>query len=189
MLPNSRQHNALPDQLQLAWQLAARYHEGQRYQTPVKDVTVPYLTHLGAVFIEAQEALLYEPGLDRELTLCCAILHDSLEDTALRAVDLEDYFGSAVCAGVTALTKDESLATKREQMADSLDRILAQPEEVAVVKLCDRICNLVPPPAAWSQEKIAAYRAEAQLILDRLGGACPYLAGRLALKIAVYPTL
>jgi (p)ppGpp synthase/HD superfamily hydrolase len=177
----------MTNQLQLAWQLAARHHDGQRYSTPTEGDTVPYLTHLGAVLIEAQEALLHEPGLDRELTLLCAILHDSLEDTELLPVDIEDHFGPAVLAGVKALTKDESLPTKREQMEDSLDRILAQPEECAVVKLCDRICNLVPPPAHWDDDKISAYRNEAQLILDRLGHTCPFLATRLAQKIAAYP--
>lgn len=180
------EEHLLTDKLQTAWQLAARHHEGQRYNSPVEGVTLPYLTHLGAVLIETQGALHHAPGFDAELAQLCAILHDSLEDTDLDAETIRTHFGDRVLAGVQALTKNESLTTKREQMEDSLERILAQPLEIAMVKLCDRICNLGPPPQHWSVEKITTYREEAELILNRLGPASTYLAERLRTKIAVY---
>jgi (p)ppGpp synthase/HD superfamily hydrolase len=176
----------LTEKLQTAWLLAAHHHEGQRYKTPVEGVTLPYLTHLGAVLIEAQSALRHEPGLDPELMQLCAILHDTLEDTDLDAATIRDHFGDRVLAGVRALAKNENLPTKWEQMEDSLTRILAQPPEIAAVKLCDRINNLSPPPHYWTTEKVATYRAEAGLILERLGGASAYLAERLRTKIAGY---
>jgi len=176
----------MTDKLQLAWQLAAHHHEGQRYNTPVEGITLPYLTHIGAVLIEAQSALRPEPTLDPELTQLCAILHDTLEDTDLDADTICTHFGDHVLAGVSALTKNENLPTKREQMQDSLDRILAQPREISAVKLCDRICNLGPPPSHWPAEKVEAYRTEAELILDQLGDASTYLAERLRTKIAGY---
>jgi len=176
----------LTDKLQAAWQLAALHHVGQRYSTPVKDVTLPYLTHLGAVLIEAQSALRHEPALDPELTQVCAILHDSLEDTDLDAGVIGTHFGDRVLAGVSALTKNEKLATKQKQMEDSLGRILQQPPEVAAVKLCDRICNLGSPPEHWSADKITAYRAEAEVIMERLGGVSKYLTNRLRTKIDAY---
>lgn len=176
----------MTDKLQLAWQLAAHHHEGQRYRTPTKGHTLPYLTHLGAVLIEAQNALRHDPTLDPELVQLCAILHDSLEDTNLDAATIRTHFGERVLAGVSALTKDESLPTKRAQMQDSLDRILVQPSEIAAVKLCDRICNLGPPPNHWPTEKIDAYRAEAVLIMEQLGSASAYLSERLRTKIDGY---
>lgn len=175
----------MTDKLQQAWQLAAKYHEGQRYNTPKKGVTLPYLTHVGAVMLEAQEALRHNPDLDAELTLLCAILHDSLEDTDLSPSVISDHFGEGVLAGVKALTKDESLPTKQDKMADSLRRIKQQPREVAVVKLCDRINNLAPPPH-WSTEKVIAYRREGEVILATLGYADKYLADRLQEKIDNY---
>jgi len=144
----------MPDLLQKAWKLAALHHEGQRYTTPEKDVTLP--------------------------------LHDSLEDTNLTEESIGRQFGDDVLAGVKALTKDETLPTKRAQMEDSLARILAQPREIAVVKLCDRINNLAPPPHHWSHDKRMAYRAEAELILDQLGSASPVAAARLRKKIVAY---
>lgn len=159
---------------------------GQRYNTPEEGVTLPYLTHLGAVLIEVNYAISQEPGLNAKMIRLCAILHDSLEDTDLDEATVREQFGDEVLAGVKALTKNESLPTKQEQMEDSLARILAQPREIAVVKLCDRINNLSPAPSYWDQEKRLAYRAEAELILDQLGHASPVAATRLRKKILSY---
>jgi (p)ppGpp synthase/HD superfamily hydrolase len=71
-------------------------------------------------------------------------------------------------------------------MRDSLDRILQQPAEVAMVKLADRITNTASPPPQWPTEKIAAYRNEAQEILGALGAASPFLAARLRARISRY---
>jgi (p)ppGpp synthase/HD superfamily hydrolase len=68
-----------------------------------------------------------------------AILHDTIEDTDATYDDLSDKFGSRVADGVLALTKDSTLPSKSAKMADSLQRIEAQPIEIAIVKLCDRI--------------------------------------------------
>ncbi|MFT4686662.1 MAG: (p)ppGpp synthase/HD superfamily hydrolase [Neolewinella sp.] len=178
--------NTMPDTLQKAWLLAAFHHDTQRYSTPREGVTVPYLTHLGAVLIEVNYIISQEPGLDADLARLCAILHDSLEDTDLDEETLREEFGDRVLAGVKALTKNETLPTKRVQMEDSLARILAQPREIAVVKLCDRINNLSPAPDYWTREKKIAYRDEAALILKQLGPASPIAANRLRKKIERY---
>lgn len=178
----------MPDLLQQAWLLAAHHHENQRYSTPVEGVTLPYLTHIGAVLIEAQRALHHHPEFDANLLLCSAVLHDILEDTDLAPEQIEATFGKEILIGVRALTKDESLPSKRAQMEGSLQRILAAPPEIAAVKLCDRINNLGPPPPHWKPAKRKAYREEAQLILDQLGHVSSYLSQRLASKIATYPT-
>ncbi len=176
----------MPELLQKAWQLAAHHHEGQRYNTPQEGVTLPYLTHLGAVLIETNYIISQEPGLNANLMRLCAILHDSLEDTNLEEETIRTEFGEEVLAGVKALTKNESLPSKQAQMEDSLARILTQPREIAVVKLCDRINNLSPAPSYWDQAKKRAYRAEAELILEQLGPASPVAAARLRTKIAAY---
>ena len=165
-----------------AWRFAARAHVGQT--TP--DEPLPYLLHVGSVAAEVLMAHHAQPFAQPALAVQCALLHDTLEDTAATEEQIATRFGAAVAAGVRALTKDASLP-KPEAMADSLARIRAQPREVWAVKLADRITNLQPPPSSWKPEKIVAYRGEAERILAALADGHAGLAGRLARKIAAYP--
>jgi (p)ppGpp synthase/HD superfamily hydrolase len=145
------------------------------------------VVHVTSVAMEVIAALYAEPGRDGDLAVASALLHDVVEDTETALEQVEAAFGPRVAAGVSALTKDAAL-DKPAAMRDSLDRILRQPPEIAVVKLGDRITNLAPPPAHWNAAKIAAYRQEAQLILDALGAASPFLSARLAERIRTYPS-
>ncbi len=171
-----------PDHYLTTSRFAAAAHRGQT----VTGTDLPYLLHLAQVAAEVMLALQAEADHAEDLALQCALLHDTLEDTATSYADLVATFGLAVADGVLALTKDTRLPHD-EQMADSLRRISAQPQAVWLVKLADRIVNLQPPPAHWTPAKIAAYRDEAQDILIALGAASPHLAGRLAARIAAYP--
>ena len=101
-------------------------------------------------------------------------------------LEIEKEFGLEVAEGVLSLSKNEKLPTKKEQMLDSLARIRQQPQAVWMVKLCDRITNLQPPPERWSSEKISQYRDEARVILEQLGEANQFLADRLKKKIESY---
>jgi (p)ppGpp synthase/HD superfamily hydrolase len=149
---------------------------------------LPYLIHVGLVTAEVIAALRVEGGHDETLAVQCALLHDVLEDTPVTYAALEADFGSAVAAGVQALSKDPRL-DKAQQMPDSLRRIQQQPAEVWLVKLADRICNLQAPRPVWSTERIHRYRAEARAIQQALHSASPVLAARLQARIDRYLTL
>ena len=136
--------------------------------------------------MEVIAALQAEPGHDDDLAVVSALLHDVVEDTAITIEEIDAAFGPRVAAGVSALTKNAAL-DKPAAMRDSLTRILKQPPEIAIVKLGDRVTNLAPPPPHWNAAKVASYRAEAQLILDMLGAASPFLSARLAERIRTYP--
>lgn len=164
-----------------AYHFAARAHQGQIYP----GTELPYSMHLSFVSMELIAALAAEPGHDGDLAVACALLHDVIEDTQLGYTQIAAAFGPRVADGVLALTKDAALP-KAEQMADSLRRIRAQPAEVWMVKLADRISNLQQPPPYWTAEKIAAYRAEAEQIDAALAAASPSLAARLRAKIDAY---
>lgn len=174
-----------PEVYQRAALLAAQAHQGQT----IPDSPAPYLVHVMLVAAEVTAALQFEAGLDGDLAVACALLHDTLEDTAVQFADLRREFGPPVAAGVQALTKDPALP-KAQRLADSLRRIQSLPgeiaREVALVKLADRVVNLRPPPASWTRAKIAAYREDAQTILRALGAASPHLADRLARRIELY---
>ena len=135
---------------------------------------------------QIDKMLHYQPIKFQNLAVVCALLHDTIEDTAVTFEDIETAFNQYVAAGVLALSKNSNLATKQAQMLDSLVRIQKQPLEISMVKMADRITNLQPPPAHWTKDKIRNYRDEAQLILETLGTKNEYLAKRLKEKIDNY---
>lgn len=145
----------------------------------------PYVVHVIKVATEVLHAIGDDAAFNVDLAMTCALLHDSVEDAGVTLEALTARFGTRVAAGVSALTKDSSVP-KGERMADALRRIRAQPREIWVVKLADRVTNLEPPPPQWPVEKRAAYRVEAQAIHDALHEAHAGLAARLASKIAEY---
>jgi (p)ppGpp synthase/HD superfamily hydrolase len=175
------------DLIRQAWQFASVAHGTQSYSGPTEGFRFPYICHLAHVLFEVQGALPHHTHVNAELAMLCAILHDTIEDTPTTREQIADLFGEAVAQGVEALTKNEALPTKEEQMADSLARIRQQPHEIWMVKLADRIVNLSEPPFHWSEEKKIAYKKEGQQIYDALHEASPYLAKRLAGRIEVYP--
>lgn len=169
------------DLFKRALDFAAKAHGDQK----VPGNGFPYVVHLAKVATEVLHACTAEPALDVNLAMACALLHDSLEDAGVTPETLAREFGQAVADGVRALTKNEALP-KAEQMADSLRRIRLQPREVWLVKLGDRITNLEPPPAHWTQEKRRRYLAEAAEIHAALADAHAGLASRLAQKMREY---
>ena len=166
-----------------AWNFASMAHNGQC----LLGSSIAYINHIGLVAMEAMASIMADPSIKEvDLFLQCALLHDVLEDTLIAYDELDYEFGAAVAQGVQALSKNPKLSSKREQILDSLARIQQQPVEIAMVKLCDRITNLQPPPQYWSVDKINAYREEAKLILSSLGSANAFLAHRLQKKIISY---
>jgi (p)ppGpp synthase/HD superfamily hydrolase len=164
---------------------AAEAHNGQLF--PGTDL--PYVIHVTMVAMEVIAALAHEDGLDGDLAVQCALLHDVIEDAGVSFDQLSAEFGPEVADGVLALSKAIGLESKHEQMQDSLKRIKKQPSEIWIVKLGDRITNLQPPPKKWYkiEGKIESYREEGRLILSDLGQASRYLAERLRDKLRVYP--
>lgn len=166
-----------------AWNFSTESHNGQL----LPGSELPYINHIASVTMEVMSAIVQQPNLEKpNLSIQCALLHDTLEDTPVTYDELLRRFGEEVSNGVLALTKNKQLPTKAEQMADSLTRIKEQPHEIWIVKLADRITNLQAPPSHWSKKKVRAYREEAITILDALGSSHNALAKRLEKKIEDY---
>jgi (p)ppGpp synthase/HD superfamily hydrolase len=178
--------NWSPDVFAKAWDFATRYHQGQTYGGPEEGVHLDYLNHIGSVTMEVIWALPAAPESEGNLAVQCALLHDVIEDTSATYDLVLEHFGVMVADGVLALTKDITLPTKAEQMADSLERIQTQSKEIWMVKLADRITNLYYPPYYWTQEKIEGYHQEAVQIYDALYPANDALANRLWARIERY---
>ncbi len=166
-----------------AWNYASKAHNGQL----VPGTDIPYINHVGLVAMEAMAVVARDGGIEKpDLLVLSALLHDIVEDTADTFDDIGKEFGAEVANGVSALTKNKNLPSKAERMNDSLNRIGSCPREIWMVKLCDRITNLQPPPKHWNDQKIESYRKEARTILERLGSASQYLSDRLNTKIDAY---
>lgn len=177
-----------------AYRFAAATHWNSNIKQLVPGTDIPYLMHFSLVAMEVIAALEKETGLDGNLAVQCALLHDTIEDTDTTYAELVQTFGLTVADGVLALTKDESVGTgltrqqrKERRMADSLERIKMQPREIWMVKMADRITNLQPPPRLWAPEKISRYREEAIKIHRALKAGSRHLADRLQEKIDHYP--
>ncbi len=164
-----------------AYKFAASAHRWQL----VPGTTIPYIMHLSFVAMEILAAAAAGDVPDADLAVQCALLHDTLEDTRIRYEELEQAFGGGVARGVLALTVNKKLP-KPEQIPECLPRIRQQPPEIWMVKLADRITNLQPPPRHWSKPRIREYHEGAQVILEALKDASPFLAERLRLKIRDY---
>lgn len=165
-----------------ALNFAAKAHGDQK--TPNG---VAYITHLSAVAMEIIHACVEGQTdlekADRAITI--ALLHDTIEDTDVTYDDLYNEFGGEVAEGVEALSKDKTLP-KKDQMADSMNKILTQPYEIQMVKLADRITNMQKPPQSWDSEKILKYHKEAKFILSCLKNCNIHLSKRLEDKINNY---
>jgi guanosine-3',5'-bis(diphosphate) 3'-pyrophosphohydrolase len=159
---------------------AAQKHGNQKMPNGL-----PYIVHLSNVAMEVFMVHKQKQDFDLELAVQLALLHDILEDTSLSFKELKDYFGNIVAEGVLALTKNDKL-DKKDQMDDSLNRILDLGKEVAIVKLCDRITNLQNPPIKWDNTKIKKYYLQAIQITETLKGENDYLDKRINKKIEQY---
>ena len=169
---------------QKAFFFAAQKHQ-QANQVVNGTTDVPYAVHLGNVAMEILMAYQAAPVFDVETAVQIALLHDVLEDTACSETELKESFGEPIAVGVKALTKMKNVIGKTP-MEDSLERILACPSEVGMVKLADRITNLQPPPQHWSKGKIDEYFNEATTILDQLGFLNAALSERMKQQMNVY---
>jgi len=161
------------------YNFAAKAHGDQKL--PGSDL--PYMVHISLVCMEVMALQEVEPMDNPDLALQCAALHDVVEDIKIPLSNIRKEFGAKVADGVEALSKKKCLLFK---ISNYLKKIKAQPKEIWIVKLADRITNLQPPPVTWTKEKVMKYLGESRIILEILRDASPYMSARLEKKIADY---
>ncbi len=114
-----------------AYELSAALHAGQ-----VRDEGHPYIVHPLRVAGHLAEHGYRDPAL-----LAAALLHDTLEDTALDEAALEARFGQRVTALVWAATKP--MLRRRRDATAYLAAAGASDAEGRLIKLADRLDNLL----------------------------------------------
>ncbi len=149
-----------------AYEVGAHAHRGQERKSGE-----PYITHPVAV-----AGILAELGLDAE-TIIAAILHDTLEDTALDRAELATHFGEVVAELVDGVTKLDKMrfSNRQEADAESFRKMLlamARDIRVILIKLADRLHNMrtLGSKDASSRRRIARETLEIYApIAQRLG--------------------
>jgi (p)ppGpp synthase/HD superfamily hydrolase len=128
---------------------------------------IPFSGHFVNVMLNALNFIDGE-DVDRTLIIQLALLHDSIEDAGLSYNELVREFGQTVADGVMALSRDENIPYEK-QIPDCVERIKKLSNEVAIVKMADRLFNIRQRAESWTKQKQDRYKVEAQFICDELG--------------------
>ncbi|MFF3443973.1 RelA/SpoT family protein [Streptosporangium sp. NPDC002721] len=120
--------------IERSYDVAAYHHRDQKRKSGD-----PYITHPLAV-----ATILAELGTDDE-TLCAALLHDTVEDTAYGLDELRSDFGDNIALlvdGVTKLDKVKFGAAAEAETVRKMVVAMSRDIRVLVIKLADRLHNM-----------------------------------------------
>jgi GTP pyrophosphokinase len=121
-------------QIERAYQVAERWHRGQKRKSGD-----PYITHPLAV-----TTILAELGMD-PATLMAGLLHDTVEDTEYGLEQLRRDFGDQVALLVDGVTKLDKVKFGEAAQAETVRKMvvaMAKDPRVLVIKLADRLHNM-----------------------------------------------
>ncbi|GAA3508586.1 GTP pyrophosphokinase [Streptosporangium album] len=120
--------------IERAYDVAAYHHRDQKRKSGD-----PYITHPLAV-----ATILAELGTDDE-TLCAALLHDTVEDTAYGLDELRSDFGDNIALLVDGVTKLDKVKFGDAAQAETVRKMvvaMSRDIRVLVIKLADRLHNM-----------------------------------------------
>ncbi len=120
--------------IERAYETAAYHHRDQKRKSGD-----PYITHPLAV-----ATILAELGTDDE-TLCAALLHDTVEDTAYGLDELRADFGENIALLVDGVTKLDKVKFGDAAQAETVRKMvvaMSRDIRVLVIKLGDRLHNM-----------------------------------------------
>jgi len=120
--------------IERAYEVAAHWHADQKRKSGD-----PYITHPLAV-----ATILAELGMNSE-TICAALLHDTVEDTAYTLDELRRSFGEDVGALVDGVTKLDRVKYGESAEAETVRKMvvaMSRDIRVLVIKLADRLHNM-----------------------------------------------
>jgi (p)ppGpp synthase/HD superfamily hydrolase len=123
-----------PNLVEKAFAFAAEAHGSNRQVR--KYTGEPYINHPIEVMAIVKTASHYT-----EVMLAAALLHDTIEDTAVTRNDVEREFGPAVANMVMELTDQCTEGNRAERKAAEAERLGTISAEAQTVKLADLISN------------------------------------------------
>ncbi len=149
-----------------AIEYAKKAHAGQTRKDKDESPYIDHIKRVGHLVFSSKY-----PGKADTVTLCAAILHDTLEDTDTNPEELEELFGKEVCDVVQELSDNKALSKKFRKMlrVRDADRLS---ERAATVILADKIDNLRwvlnSPPEHWTQDDKIEYLEWANAVIENL---------------------
>ena len=137
------------EKLSLAITLATNAHDGQ-----IDKAGFPYIAHPFRVMQS-----LHFQGYDEDM-LVAAILHDTVEDTAMTLDIIETHFGQGVRNLVDAVTRRDSETTYTQ----FIDRVKLSGSRAIILKLADMDDNMDPRRPAIPSQAVKYQKARIQLL-------------------------
>ncbi|KPM04356.1 guanosine-3',5'-bis(diphosphate) 3'-pyrophosphohydrolase MESH1-like protein [Sarcoptes scabiei] len=149
--------------LMKATDFAAKAHRKQLR----KDGETPYINHpIGVANILASVGKISDPNI-----LISALLHDTVEDTAVTFDEIEKNFGSKVRSIVEELTIDKTLP-KHERKQLEIENASKCCDEAKLIKMADKLHNLEDllerNPIGWSEQRVQNYFEWSAKIIENL---------------------
>ena len=134
----------------------------------------PYINHP----IEVARVLAHEGGVRDIDVLVVAVLHDTIEDTATTAGEIEARFGADIAGLVLEVTDDKALSsTERKRL--QVERAGSLSPRARLVRLADKLCNvrdlLHDTPHGWSVERRRDYLDWTERVIGGCRGCNPGL--------------
>jgi len=133
------------------WQEAIS-HATRRHRNHLrKDGRTPYVAHPMRVMMVLRDVF----GVDDEVVLAAAVLHDIIEDTPADYDEIDERFGSEVADIVAVMSKDMRIPWERRE-EEYLAQLAAFDWRAKMIKLADVFDNLCDAPdsmRASSREK------------------------------------
>jgi len=159
---------------------AAEHHRNQQRKGAGK---APYINHP----LQVADLLAEAAGVVDIEVLCAALLHDTVEDTAVEPEDIVREFGPRIAALVAEVTDDKSLP-KAERKALQISHAPHLSREAGLLKIADKTCNVRDmtrdPPVGWDQARVVQYLDWAEQVVGGISCDCSDLLQAFSAAIA-----
>lgn len=119
--------------LEHAMRVAAHYHDGQYRKDKIK---IPYVSHVFAV------ATLVSNFTDDEDIVIAAMLHDTIEDTSMKAEELEELFGVRVRELVENVTEPKTRYSWKERKDIYIQKLRDGSDDALLIATADKLHNM-----------------------------------------------
>ena len=163
-------------QTDLTLVIRAAYFAGEKHRNQRRgDVEqTPYINHP----LELAAILTEEGGITDVVTICAALLHDTIEDTETTVHELTEQFGKEISHIVAEVSNDMTLDSAGRKISEKAC-IPNLSHRAKLVKIADKLANIrdvsTMPPVGWTLKKKEDYFDFAREIVTSAQDASPEL--------------